>query len=512
MPSRSCAIVAVVHPATPDVAAAAMTIEPFDDAAYLARWDDVRAGLDRFDAEALGASLAAWLADPAAATMRELRAWLAERLGDHLGDVAFTGLCAAPPVWRGDFDAPVPTFAGEEERRGEAVTRAVDAARAEADWLRRLAAIFDPVDGREGSVDDAVDAVIDGVMERTALEEAWYQALDEPLAWLADRLGRPRDEVVGVVEERLYGVVFSSWVAPRGAARDHGVRVLSDALTGSLRAAPPELVARAERVLRPARPRLIEARDAASGHGAQGALEALIARGLLDASWADPGARSLGTAAVSFDRTRRRTPGPRLVLDAAPPGARDADLPLLTLLAADAARCLRAEALAREALDRLRPFGVAFAARAVVWTHGCAGERALWPHHLAAHDGLRRALDAVSAARDATTSSRRGGATRQSHADHAAHCVAVAWRRRDLPENVRSLLGEVWAAAGQWDALAASDARLPDDGAASAGRPNGPRVRDLASPFDAVAALWDTGYGLGGVDVAAGTLVLHAPL
>lgn len=481
-----------------------MTVDPFAEARGLAPWGEVRARLATFDATAFGAALAARLAEPAEATAEALGAWVVEQLGDHHGHVVFNALWGDLQVGHGALHAYVPP---EDVRRLRAANGGLEAARAEAEWLRRLAAIFDAVDGTEASVDDAVDAILDGVMERTGLDDAWYQELDEPLLWLADHLGRPRAGVDGLIEARLYRVVFSSWTAPSN--RSYGVRVLSDALTGSTRAVPPALIERAARILRPPGERLAEARAAAEGVDPQEALESLIARGLLDPAWADDDARCLGTAAASNARIPRGTWARLLVVDAARPGARAADLPLLVRLASGEPRVLRAESLARELVQRLHPFGLEVAVRAVAWASlpRDATDHGLWPVDTATDAALRRALLVVNEAMATLQAAGKQRVALRRHADRAAHGVASVQGRRDLTEMERDYVSSAWEAADAWAVLATANARLP---LAAGPRGEHPRARDVPSPFDALVALWDLGYGVLGVDGAAGVVVVYA--
>jgi hypothetical protein len=72
----------------------------------------------------------------------------------------------------------------------------------------------------------------------------------------------------------------------------------------------------------------------------------------------------------------------------------------------------------------------------------------------------------------------------------------------------RDYVSSAWEAADAWAVLATANARLP---LAAGPRGEHPRARVVPSPFDALVALWDLGYGVLGVDGAAGVVVVYAP-
>ncbi|MFO0607337.1 MAG: hypothetical protein U0324_29505 [Polyangiales bacterium] len=485
-----------------------MTVDPLTGAFVQHPWAEATAHLADFDADALRRDLHGWVRDPAVRTVADLRARLAERLGPHVGGLALASVCAAFGVSYARDDHRLPRAEHEHGARAGAVEAGVVAAEREVTRLRRLAAVIDPVDGTPDSVDAAVDGIVDLVMEETALEDAWYQELEGPLAWLADRLGRPRDGVE-VVVDGLYRVVFSSWVAPPPAGRRFGVRTISDTLTGIARLVPPEVAARVARVLRPSRERLAEARDAVAGRGPAEALEALIARGLLDASWAD-GARLLGEGGHVTALSARGAPPFTFSLHAAAPGTRDADLPLLTWLAADAAQVLRAEAVAQEVVARLGPFGFRQPGNLVAWVPTLSAARLLWPANGWEFEVLVDCIRAVHDAFAALGDSVEAEAARERAVTACAAGLAAARARGGLSPDDPALLAMVWEAAAQWEELAALGATIASYSARRKRRPAPLAARDAPSPFEAIAALWDTGYGLRGV-TDDGILVLCAP-
>lgn len=479
-------------------------------------WQTRRDALGAWREDALRAALDAALVDPEVRTVDELRAAIARVVGDEVADaVLFAVRAALSMPGYIELAAPLPERRRDWALRGRAVDDGVNAARAEFAWIAELARIFDEVDGSVASIERAVDRVIDAVEERTGLEESWYQSLSEPLEWLAESLGRPALPV-SVAFESLEGVVFTSWVTPEVSPRRFAVRKLAMSCTGEGLRVPEELTERASKLLRPQRPRLDEALDVVKARDPQGALEALVSRGLLDESWLDDSARARG----GINRKQAVTFNPKGNT------ARE----LLALLAADAQGVARAEALAHEVARRLAPFNLSARQWKPVWVTEARGEALVFPRYhntgppfsnVIVAGTLPTRSDVDELAKMMVESgrvppSRRGelrdGGSRiiERGAD-IAHAM-MSWGH--LTRADRDTVAKLWLAAESWSMLASLGALTPSrEGFTKGWTPAPPLVplRDLASPLDPLLELWDTGYALHAFDVPRGLVVLFAP-
>jgi hypothetical protein len=225
------------------------------------------------------------------------------------------------------------------------------------------------------------------------------------------------------------------------------------------------------RVLRPERPRLALARAVAAGYDdAVAAWEALAASGVIPLAWVgDPGrlfaCLDCGGIGTIDDETFHA------------PAAHPWSVETAVAFAADPAGVLRAEALAREVVARLAPWGVPQPAR-VVWRVGAP--RDATPAALAPPmDAAWRAWSAVP---------------------RAARLARVP--QGSLPDGVWGLVDSQFVAAQQWAACAAVDG-----GTVLRGEPV--RFADLPDPFAPLVALWETGYALDAITAEA--VVLVAP-
>lgn len=479
-------------------------------------WQVRRDALGAWREEALRAALDAALVDPEVRTVDELRAVIARVVGDEFADAVLIAVRAAlsMPGYL-ELAAPLPERRRDWALRGRAVDDGVNAARAEFAWIAELARIFDDVDGSVASIERAVDRVIDAVAERTGLEESWYQSLPEPLEWLADSLGKPA-QLVSVAFESLEGVVFSSWVTPDVSPRRFAVRMLAGSCTAEGLRAPEELIERASKLLRPQRPRLDEALEVVKARDPQGALEALVSRGLLDESWLDDSVRARG----GINR--------RHVVTFNPKG--NAARELLALLAADAQGVARAEALALEVTRRLAPFNHPARQWKPVWVTEARGEALVFPRYHSAGPPFSNVIvagtlptraDVDELARAMVESGRLHPSRREELRDGAfrviergADITHATMSCGHLTRTDRDTVAKLWLAAESWSLLASLDALTPSrDGFTKGWTPAPPLVplRDLASPLDPLLELWDTGYALHAFDVPRGLVVLFAP-
>jgi len=269
------------------------------------------------------------------------------------------------------------------------------------------------------------------------------------------------------------------------------------------------------RLYRPMSLRAAEAREAVAGRrAARDAWEALATRGLIPAGWVDDPAREYAVGGGA--------PSPH------PPSAS-----ACVLLASDAPNVLRAEALADEALARLRPWGLA-ASGPRRWVF----LRRSW--RVTAEPPRLTGVEAIVALVRAFTSIAPGevlydrehwqsrvesqwgevrsiGLTAEDGDHHNVHVAAEALLappnllRTDHP-TAEGALASLGLVARCWSALRKSSLRLPTRtqlarlgarlprAAVLPTGPNGapPRLADLSDPFEPLLALWSLGYALRG--------------
>ena len=479
-------------------------------------WRKRRDELRAWSEDALRATLEAALGDPEVRTVNELRQRVIGCVGEEVAAAVIGAVQGAlsMPGYLGS-EAPLPERRRDEPLRGRAVDAGVNAAREGFAWLSTLARIFEEADGSAPSIERAIDQLIDAVVARTGLDDAWYQELEEPLSWLADSLGRPA-ESVGPVFDSLTSVVFSSWIEPEGSLRRFGVRRLTGGITGDALRVPDDLAERASKLLRPRRPRLDEALDAVKARDPQAALEALVSRGLLDESWLDDQVRARG----GINRKRAVTFNPKGNT------ARE----LLALLGSDAEAVTRAEALALEVARRLAPFHLQRAPWKPVWVTEAYGEARLFPRYHTVSPPFSNAVVSATlpSGRDVDSLVRfmvdgrridRARATELREAilaltERGADVQHAHSTRPDLTPSDRDTVAKISIAAESWTMLASLGALTPGPEQFARGwTPAPPLVplRDLASPLDPIVELYETGYALHGFDVERGLVVMLAP-
>lgn len=472
---------------------------------YPPPWSELRVQLDGYEPGAFREGLRAVLEDPGVVTAGTLRERVLALTGAWVGEAVVRAVCGElflaefPGEGRALPSGPGFVIPRDRAEEGGAAQAATTFGR-----LRALADAFDAVDGREGSVERAVDRVLDAVMGETGVDDDWYFELVEPVAWLCDHLGRPRGPAMEALES-CSPLVFATEGAPSAAGRLYAVRALADAMTGAGRALPADLLERAGRILRPERARLAEALAAVAGATPQGALEALVTRGLLDARWLDEGERSLASSGR--------------VKGATPPGRSATESGLLALLASDASNVLRAEMLAREVIARLGPFGLDPRPWRVVWVLGSPGDAASderWSFEGLLGQVIQNGLWTTPAGLtgeesvEALTGQKvfpptvDVAAAIERRALRDSEILAALQCQPDLYVRERASLFTLWAAAEGWSELREADARF-------ATWLGGARARDLPAPLDALVALWDTGYALRELDEKRRVAVLLAP-
>lgn len=507
-------------------------------------WLEVRTAIDRFDEADLRRELEAavgTLEGPAVNALdarigAAVGAWYGGNGAWRAGNESFGGCWCHSPVAR-------LTAAPQAERtaamREEAVAWLVGEVRLLVEALRGFASIYDALDrgaqgaARERVVEAAIDALIDLVAQRTQCSESWYRFVADGVTWLCDALGAPRGGVVDTLRQTIR-TVFSSWTAPAPAARRAATQSLAACIAQTVRPLPAPIAARAARVLRPPRelePALLD--DVAGLEGAA-AVEALIARGLLDASWARDARRG-------FARLDAKT-----ALEPATEVARDAEL--YALLASDSRGVATAEALAQEFAQRAAPWAGADAGPVrVVWVRGRRVEGYSYRRMLSAFSApfvpIVRAAGALSGTSDPAPIGDGGdddawetaiapllradaspAALRAQCIDAAAlvHAAVIAQARRFGYET--GTVGTLWSAAVCWSVLCAAGMRAPDRAAATAlglydadatalirAAPPGEPLAAASDPLDALMALWDTGYVVHAFDPTARVVTLLAP-
>lgn len=245
---------------------------------------------------------------------------------------------------------------------------------------------------------------------------------------------------------------------------------------------------------RPHQPRLVDARDVArDADTAAAAWEALSARGVIPLDWAPHATRRF----VAYDPATTETSADALTH----PPTRGA----CVAFASDPVGVTTAEALARELVARLAPWGAAQPER-VIWIVG----EARAPLSLEA-SGLGAVLDTIdtliehwaSSPRTARYARRDRSAPRRAARTALKHARRASWdqlrqARRDAREG--GLAAALSAMSALWD-FAAREFLHVSRMAAMRHRVSpslvGVRVGAMRSPFDVVLALYELGYGLG---------------
>lgn len=355
-------------------------------------------------------------------------------------------------------------------------------------------------------------------------EEAWRGPAADLAAWTLEARG------VTVREGALAEAAAS---LPREAMASYFTRyeaalVLAAAGSGAPREAFVEARPWEARLLRPDARGEAAARAAVAGvRAAKEAWEVLAARGLIPAAWVDDPTRDYAVPARA---------GPH------PP-----NVAACVCLAADLAGVRRAEALADEALARLRAWGATPAAtrrwffarhdqllRHMSWpaplvtfawltsfytqTHAGAApyDLAVWRDAVAEHAAWLRLVGVSSGEGD--------GAVVLAAAEALRLPAGMTDERHmDLSASVR--VAEQWAVGCCWSVLRRGGLRLPTREEVvrfrlplppSAVLPAGPdgapaRLADLADPFEPLRELWSLGYTLRGLTWATSSLVAALP-
>jgi hypothetical protein len=503
-----------------------------DLALTLPRWSEVRDALARYDESRLRAAVTAVLRAPPATWQQDLDATISTNAGAwygrggwSIGNESFGSCACHSPV------VNLRAANADPARLAPAVDWVVGEVRAMVECLRAFEAAFGRVKrGAEGALDEAevtaaIDAIIDGVIDRTSCSESWYRYAGDGVTWLCDALGVPRDAIEAVVEASI-NTVFSSWTAPSPGPRRAAVRAVGEVLHATRHEPPEEVVGRVEGWLRPRRPRFAEACATIEGLEVQAAAEALVARGLLSDAWLDPSRSAFADFNKRARPMLRKTAG---------------DARVYALLAADAEGAARAEALAHEVAHRLAVYGLKRAPTQVVWllerdVPGY-GYRRFQTSHPTLHL-IESAAAALSGAADPrldvdawARAVKRLLPAKCDARDLRARCIeaatavqtAVNAQRAKLDYEAPSM-AQLWSASRWWTLLSDAGMRLPDrEGLAlfpSFGGdvrslakvvPEGARLRDLPNALAAIVSLWDTGYALHEIDAKRPALTLLIP-
>lgn len=504
-----------------------MTTPPFTRG-DLPVWREVRAAIDRYDEARLRATLYDVI----------------NARGDELDAVVTRAVTSTAGAWYGhagwsaednpfdDYDRRalserLDSTATSNAARSEVVTWIVTQVGAMVGFLREIAAVIDDVnpiaqgDAREAALRDALGRVVDLTRSRAGYREPWSRYAGDATVWLGDLVGAARSVVVPKLERTLR-VLGDLWSSPTPVEREAVLRALTDALSPTPREIPGELVARVDRLLSPRRARLAEAVAVVKSVKHAEAVEALVARGLLDASWLDPSRRAF----TGFNREARLRP----------PRAKPNDSFVYALLASDPDGVARAEALAVEFAHRLRAYGLHDAPTRPVWAleRDCGASG--YSRTLAGNELLDRIIELVEHLSNATDRHRNLHAwadavclalplvadprdLRARCIDAAAEVSLAVSARLDRTVRDAATVTRFWSASCWWSMLAAAGALIPSRVTREALglydrpplAPEGTPLRDLPDPLAALVALWDTGYTLHAIDPKENALVLLLP-
>lgn len=497
-------------------------------------WSSVREALARYDEERLREALRALLArslptfDALHAALREaLGCWYDGSYAWRVGNESFGGCLCHSPVRRlaGAVDGQ------PQSTPEEALEWVVLEVRALRDALRSFEALFATVPrGLEGeaqrrSLEAATNALIDDLVERTGCSESWYRYVGDGLRWLGDHLGAPRSALEPSLDGAL-STLFTSWSAPSVPKRNAAVETLVASLGADAAPLGKDASALVGGLLRPSRPRLPEALDATAKRSGAAALEAAIARGLLEVRWSGEPARGF----------REFTPKARLGGVTSLPE----DATLVAALAADPAGVATAEEHAWEFARALEPWGGPSVER-LCWVRARSVEGFAYRKLLPVHPHLAPLATCASVLSGALLPQEEvtlWAEPLRSCAPHDAdllalreQCLAAASEVHRAVLHVRARLGyefdtvaTLWCAERYWSLLAASQLRVPSRELCAALRvppaetelllrsaPEGARWSEVPNPLAALLSLWRGGYALHALEPQARTLTLLAP-
>lgn len=241
----------------------------------------------------------------------------------------------------------------------------------------------------------------------------------------------------------------------------------------------------AQRILRPDRPGLVEARAVVGEiSDARHAWKALAAAGILGSAWiADPDRRFCG---VGHDGSRSRWP---------------TSVPMCLALAADISGAEAVEGLARDHVRALEPWGCPPHTR-VAWSYGGEPGRSEYKcrAHAAAMDAAAR--NATPAERDRWVDEAWGMYMpfwEAYRAGGARGCLAV---REDA-------VGAFWWRLATRRRGAVPPGLIPRRSRTAHRGLAGRRLRALRNPFESLLAIWQLGYACG--EITADDIVLIVP-